>query len=210
MNMSGGWQDYLHWSLLSEHVLVPHLQLQSAWTFTLASLLTVFVCLSERLLTYALSCSEAPRTRRARSPLRAALRRTCLYWLVTFDRMLYMLIAMTFNVGLLVILVTSLSAGQFLIEYRNLTSVPQSPDPESKEPLLASDYYERPAEHASYPPQGITTRPRSKSKPDSIFIHPSESNIARADAAAVSLGLAGDTDLVGLHPRSPSWPWHQP
>ena len=31
------------------------------------------------------------------------------------------------------------------------------------------------------------TRPRSKSKPDSIFIHPRFNNIARADAAALEL-----------------------
>lgn len=39
-------------------------------------------------------------------------------------------------------------------------------------------------------------RPRSKSKPSSIFIHPNESNVARADAAAQQLGLFGDTELV--------------
>ena len=40
------------------------------------------------------------------------------------------------------------------------------------------------------------TRPRSKSKPDSIFIHPRFNNIARADAAALELGLGGTTDRV--------------
>lgn len=39
-------------------------------------------------------------------------------------------------------------------------------------------------------------RPRSKSKPTSIFIHPTESNLARADAAALQMGLTGDTELV--------------
>jgi hypothetical protein len=47
-----------------------------------------------------------------------------------------------------------------------------------------------------------TTRPRAKSKPTSIFIHPTQSNIARADAAALHMGLAGDTELVkgNIHP----------
>ena len=40
------------------------------------------------------------------------------------------------------------------------------------------------------------TRPRSKSKPDDIFIHPTQSNIARADALALQLGLAGETERV--------------
>lgn len=52
-------------------------------------------------------------------------------------------------------------------------------------------------------------RPRSKSKPDSIWIHPKESNLARADAAALQLGIGGDTDLVQgnqLPPESkPAW-----
>lgn len=42
----------------------------------------------------------------------------------------------------------------------------------------------------------MTGRPRSKSKPDSIFIHPNESNIARADAVALEMGIGGDTELV--------------
>lgn len=44
--------------------------------------------------------------------------------------------------------------------------------------------------------QGPFRRPRSRSKPTSIFIHPTQSNIARADAAAIHLGLAGDTEMV--------------
>lgn len=45
-------------------------------------------------------------------------------------------------------------------------------------------------------PQPVATRPRSKSKPSKIFIHPADSNLARADAVALRLGLGGDTDLV--------------
>jgi hypothetical protein len=41
-----------------------------------------------------------------------------------------------------------------------------------------------------------TTRPRSKSKPDHIFIHPAQSNLARADAMAQQLGLSGETEMV--------------
>jgi len=37
---------------------------------------------------------------------------------------------------------------------------------------------------------------RTKPKPDSIFIHPYHSNLARADAAAFELGITGDTELV--------------
>lgn len=47
--------------------------------------------------------------------------------------------------------------------------------------------------------QPCKTRPRSKSKPDEIFIHPAESNIARADAVALELGLGGNTERVTSH-----------
>ena len=47
----------------------------------------------------------------------------------------------------------------------------------------------------------MTTRPRSKSKPDlDIFIHPAESNIARADALAMQMGLAADSERVHIAP----------
>ena len=47
----------------------------------------------------------------------------------------------------------------------------------------------------------MTTRPRSKSKPDlDIFIHPAESNIARADALAMQMGLAANSERVHIAP----------
>jgi hypothetical protein len=39
-------------------------------------------------------------------------------------------------------------------------------------------------------------RPRSKSKPDNIFIHPTQSNIARADAFVLQLELAAEKEPV--------------
>jgi len=91
---------------------------------------------------------------------------------------------MTFHVGLILIIVASLSVGQLAIELHNIPR----PHPfyrveaDISQPLLPQ---ERPK-----------TRPRSRSKPDDIFIHPTQSNIARADAAAMELGLAGETDRV--------------
>lgn len=54
-----------------------------------------------------------------------------------------------------------------------------------------------------------TTRPRSKSKPDEIFIHPTHSNIARAEVIAVRMGLrTEDSEYVDTssyaYPQSPS------
>lgn len=42
----------------------------------------------------------------------------------------------------------------------------------------------------------FSTRPRSKSKPDAIFIHPNDSNIARADAVASNLDPPNDIDHI--------------
>ena len=71
------------------------------------------------------------------------------------------------------------------------------------QPLLNQD-----EEGRQYPLKSIQTRPRSKSKPDAIFIHPTESNIARADAAALEMGLTGDTELVkgySYTKEEPAW-----
>jgi len=70
-------------------------------------------------------------------------------------------------------------AAEFYIPCRNL-----GPD---LQPLLSQNQ------------QPCKTRPRSKSKPDEIFIHPAESNIARADAVALELGLGGNTERVTSH-----------
>ncbi|KAI0830885.1 hypothetical protein BC628DRAFT_1416372 [Trametes gibbosa] len=217
--MDGGWEDHLHWKFLGEHVLVFGLRLDSPWSFFVASCLTACICLSERLLTYAVSKKWNPFNSHGHrgSRLGTALWRTCLYWLVTFDRLLYMLIGMTFSFGLIVVAVTCLAIGQFVIEYLECApgSEHRSQDSENmKEPLLRDSFEDAgPFSHeiststytstsipsSSYPPaRPITTatRPRSKSKPESIFIHPNHSNLARADAAAVELGLAGDTERV--------------
>ena len=55
----------------------------------------------------------------------------------------------------------------------------------------------------------LTTRPRSKSKPDEIFIHPTHSNIARAEVIAIRMGLNTENNeyVDGssyTYPRSPS------
>lgn len=42
----------------------------------------------------------------------------------------------------------------------------------------------------------MTNRPRSRSKPENIFIHPDDSNLFRADAVALEMGITGDTELV--------------
>ncbi|KAJ3527689.1 hypothetical protein NM688_g8097 [Phlebia brevispora] len=169
-----------------------------------------------------------------------------------------MLVAMTFSAGLIVVTVTSLSLGQFVIEYAESIDPESSRrfrDPENiKEPLLSASptSYEPSVALHSYPhyrsstsesyvyshrsanssvtstvsffrtpspvrevkevkSQPVATKPRtrSKSKPSRIFIHPADSNLARADAVAQQLGLAGDTDLVkgSQHPLDGEASW---
>jgi len=89
---------------------------------------------------------------------------------------------MTFHIGVIFVVVLTLSTAQFLIEIENL---PKPPGPNFL-PLSESH-------------QPFRTRPRSKSKPDGIFIHPTDSNIARADATALELGIGGDTERVKSH-----------
>ncbi|KAI0778849.1 hypothetical protein BD413DRAFT_632318 [Trametes elegans] len=225
--MESGWKDHLHWGFLGGHVLVDGLRLDSGWSFFVASCLTACICFSERLLTYAMSKKWDPLARgRRRSRVGTALWRTVLYWIVTFDRLMYMLLGMTFSLGLIVIAVTCLAIGQFTIEYLECTPEQRAHHADSdnmKEPLLPSPssdgdepYTRSSTSTASYPPAPAPapprpaqqTRPRSKSKPGDIFIHPSDSNLARADAAAAELGLAGDTERVkaNVYPAAED-PW---
>ncbi|KAL1718431.1 hypothetical protein EV715DRAFT_252700 [Schizophyllum commune] len=184
----------LHWGLRGEPVLLAGLRLNSALGCFAASLLTVTICLTERLTTYAHETRWGPAWCE-RSRWRLALWRSGLYWLASLLRLSYMLIAMSFNVGLILLIATTLAAAQFFTELH------KSPPPESLRPPPGSyeDAEEPLLERNSAPialgsvPQ---TRPRSKSKPDSIFIHPRFNNIARADAAALELGLGGTTDRV--------------
>ncbi|KZT27681.1 hypothetical protein NEOLEDRAFT_1060369 [Neolentinus lepideus HHB14362 ss-1] len=190
-----GWEDRLHFAYLGEHVLFQSLVLNSFAHFLLASCLTFFLCLTERLLTLALTKHWSPFASTRHSRLRSALWRAALYWIVTFVRLLYMLIAMTFHVGILIVTVTALTTGQFIIEYYDAPQVHRnSRDVYSvKEPLLSPSPE---SESYSLRMDQMKGRPRSKSKPESIFIHPNESNIARADAVALEMGLHGDTELV--------------
>jgi hypothetical protein len=48
----------------------------------------------------------------------------------------------------------------------------------------------------SNPPRRRRGSSRSKPKPAGLFIHPTNSNLARADAVAVELGLHGSTNRV--------------
>jgi len=246
-----GWQDRLHISFVGEHFLFGALRIDSLSSFLLASLLTICFCLSERMLTLALSKRWNPLKLQSRS--RVALWRTGLYWLVTFDRLIYMLVAMTFHLGIIFVTVTALSAGQYIIEYVDTPHLSTKPSTKrsyllhmsqesdyAKEPLLSSPCSNHEEFSSSMarsvcrvPPQRVsapthspypwkqryarqnassqfttTTRPRSKSKPDGLFIHPAQSNILRAEALAIQAGLtAGNADLVDatsyMYPLSP-------
>ncbi|KAA1467814.1 hypothetical protein DENSPDRAFT_813716 [Dentipellis sp. KUC8613] len=198
-----GWEDRLHISFLGEHVLFTGLRLESFGSFLAAALLTIGICFTERLLTLALTRRWAPFRSLHRSRLRSALWRTALYWVVTFLRLLYMLISMTFHIGCcsspLGSQVSALSVGQFAMEYLDQPQQSHSPrDRDSyrlHEPLLSPM---SPSPLGDKPRSPPYTRPRakSKSKPASLFIHPNQSNLSRADAAAVELGLHGSTERV--------------
>jgi len=121
-----------------------------------------------------------------------------MYWLVTVLRLAYMLVAMSYNIGLIFVVVTALAAGQFVIEY--LDAAPSSP-PDSyqiDEPLLSG---QDTTEDRPYPAQHKRFRPK---KPEGIFIHPNDSNVYRADAVALEMGITGGTEYVNgsNHPRN--------
>jgi len=189
--------DALHWGLTGGHVLLSSILLDSFGGFLFGALLTSVICALERLLTFGSESHWGPAWV-SRSRGANALWRAGMYWVVVSLRLAYMLIAMTMHVGLILVAVTTLAIGQFFIELR---TPPRDRDyvPLSEEaPLYTLPSCEDVSAAAAF------RRPRSKSKPDDIFIHPTQSNLARADAAALTLGLGGDTTLVkGVGTRYP-------
>lgn len=89
--------------------------------------------------------------------------------------------------------------GQFIVEYYNH---PRPMESESERWYATTPFYWTNTwtiHSVQEPLLDFATRRRkirTKSRPDSIFIHPTHSNLARADAAALELGIAGDTELV--------------
>ncbi|KIJ54231.1 hypothetical protein M422DRAFT_25171 [Sphaerobolus stellatus SS14] len=155
-----GWRDILHFDFHGEHVLISGLRLSSWYHFIITSVLAVALCALEKYLSFLLS-PKSKVFRHQRSPLRNALMRAGVYWAVTLIRLLYMLLAMTFHVGLIIVVVTTLTAGQFVIDFI------ETPHHETKQaieiediPLLRrvrldspSEYQELPQSQASdYPP----------------------------------------------------------
>jgi len=109
----------LHFSFQSDTVLFSTLQVSSWPEFCLAAALTCCICLSERAVTLTLKAKYAPALwKRESSALKITLWRTVLYAMATTLQLSYMLIAMTLHVGLLLVIVTTLSLCQLYIEYR--------------------------------------------------------------------------------------------
>ncbi|KAG1784223.1 hypothetical protein EV702DRAFT_42415 [Suillus placidus] len=189
-----GWVDYVHFSFLGEHILLSSLRLNTVWEFFLGVLLTSVICLSERFLSFAISKHWRPHFI-GRSRLAKAVWRTTLYGVATTLRLVYMLIAMSYQVGLILAVVVMLSVGQFFFEYFDAgTPAKSAAYDKIRDSLLDSE-----SEDDSYNMSTRSWQPRtrrSKSKPEAILIHPGDSNLARADAAAQELGIAGDTERV--------------
>jgi len=183
-----GWADHLHTSFYGEHVLLPGLRLTSFGTFLLAAALAASICLTERSLTFALAQHWAPFRAARQSRVHNALWRAGLHALAILLRLLYMLLSMTFHVWLIFVIVLSLSVGQFFIEYYD-----------SHNPTDYRNAYQQ-LSISSSPPR--MRRVRGRIKPAGLFIHPNNSNIARADAVALELGLHDSPERVKAVRRS--------
>lgn len=104
--------------------------------------------------------------------------------------------------------VFSLAVGQFFIEYYD-----QRPDSDplsyavrftplffysnAKDSVLPTHSTCHIALSSSSPPP-IMRKARPRTKPAGLFIHPNDSNLARADAVAVELGVHGSTERVSV------------
>jgi hypothetical protein len=109
-----------------------------------------------------------------------------------------MLLSMTFHIWLILVIVLSLTFGQLLIEY-------YEQEPHDDHSPLATTHQKNtynvtlPTSQSPPPPHRmmmIRKARGNKVKPAGLFIHPNNSNLARADAAAVELGLHRSTERV--------------
>lgn len=90
-----------------------------------------------------------------------------------------------------------------------LPASPADPHPHSISPLQMSPSFQYTPPVISDQTASVATRPRSKSKPDGIFIHPTRSNIARAEVIAVHMGFGTENNehvdaSSYAYPQSPS------
>jgi len=138
----------LHFAFSQQVVLVPFLTLSSWPNFILSSIVVSLVCLLERWVTF--SIRPAAESSRCASPVQTTLRRTTLYAIATTLRLLYMLAGMTLHLGLLVVMIATLSAGQLLIEYKESSDVrlhtTSSRDPKVYKPIPLYPNLSYPAE----------------------------------------------------------------
>ena len=86
---------------------------------------------------------------------------------------------------------------------------PANPHPHSVSPFQMSPSFQYTPPMVSEQAGSPATRPRSKSKPDEIFIHPTNSNIARAEVIATRMGFGTENNEYVdtssyTYPRSPS------
>lgn len=187
--------SHLHWNLRGEHVLFSFLVLNSFWDFLLASAILIVFCILERIISHYHDRQKHSTSAGApHSHWRIALSRCLLYWIAMILRLCYMLATMTFNTGLIIVIATSLSLTQLIIDIRSSSPNAENHSFQRLDRHNPSDVYEyppSPTADSTHSESTIVgkTRPRSKSKPDDIFIHPTDSNIARADAMADHLVL---------------------
>jgi len=120
------WKPYFHISLDGGIFLFPFLRISSPASFLLASTFSALVCWLERLLTYLHGRGYVPLAFERMGRTGVAGWRAGMYGVLTFLRLLYMLIAMTFHLGLLFVVVLALSVSQFVIEYGELEHLPSS------------------------------------------------------------------------------------
>ncbi|KAJ8518779.1 hypothetical protein ONZ45_g4211 [Pleurotus djamor] len=182
---------YLHWSFMGSVILLPSVQLNSLPGFLLGSLLTIAVCLTERLLTFAGEKQWVPSKVKA-SRFKFAAWKALSYWIVTFLRLMYMLIAMSLHLGIIVVIVTTLATAQFFIEFHKDGDTSSRLHLGVREPLLEQGV------ESPYPLSLARTR---RHRPDRIYIPPSDSNLALAGVVPVQMDLTSSSSTaIDEHP----------
>ncbi|KAF9270680.1 hypothetical protein L218DRAFT_50768 [Marasmius fiardii PR-910] len=167
--------DVLHWDFDGHSVLFSGIS--NIW---LACVLVIVICLTERFLQFVHERHWAPSFCH-RHRLRGAIWKTILYWNLTLLRLCEMLVVMTLHAGLLLLTVTTLAISQFFIELQKYPCEEGS----GGYSRINDENVPAPYHHAT----------PSKNRPNDLSIHPNHSNAARAEAAAMELGIFGQRNV---------------
>ncbi|KAL1923370.1 uncharacterized protein VTP21DRAFT_8350 [Calcarisporiella thermophila] len=115
--------SFFHADVQGLHFLFQSFEISSPFALGAAFFCIALICWTERACTYLLDVSHADILFNKFSRSQQVLYRTGLYTIATILRLFYMLVTMSFHIGLFVMVVLALASGQLVVEYARAISL---------------------------------------------------------------------------------------